>query len=117
MAFQFWHNQGIKRTKVIAIEGAYHGDTFGAMAVGDRGAFTTPFHPYLFDVEFVPFPDEENEEKVLALFKKLVAGGDVASFIYEPLVQGSAGMRMYSPNVLNKMLTLAKAARSNMYCR
>src|SRR5688572_28420112 len=40
MAFQFWHNQGIKnKKKVIAIQGSYHGDTFGSMSVGERGSF------------------------------------------------------------------------------
>src|SRR5687767_13941016 len=37
MAFQYWHNQNMPRKKVIAIKGAYHGDTFGSMSVGDRG--------------------------------------------------------------------------------
>src|SRR5690349_18454747 len=57
MAMQYWHNNKIDRKKIIAIEGAYHGDTFGSMSVGDRSIFSAPFTPYLFEVEFVGFPE------------------------------------------------------------
>ena len=43
MAFQFWSNRGIKKKRIVAIDGAYHGDTFGAMSVGQRGYFNKPF--------------------------------------------------------------------------
>jgi adenosylmethionine---8-amino-7-oxononanoate aminotransferase len=107
MAFQFWYNQGIRKQKVVAIEGAYHGDTFGAMSVGDRNPFNQPFAPYLFDVEYLPFPEPHNHHEVLNRFANLVQQGDVAAFIYEPLVQGSAGMRFYEADVLNSLLETA----------
>ncbi len=109
MALQYWHNQGIPKKKVIAIEGAYHGDTFGAMAVGDRGPFTAPFHPYLFEVDFVPFPTASNTHSLIHAFTQLVQSGEVAAFIYEPLVQGAAGMRMYEPDLLEELLKTAKS--------
>lgn len=108
MAFQYWHNLGIKKTRIIALEGAYHGDTFGAMSVGQRGAFIAPFAPFLFDVEFVPFPFAGEEEKTLLQFDALLNQDDVAAFIFEPLLQGSAGMRMYAPDTLNKLVEKAK---------
>lgn len=108
MAFQYWHNKGAQKNKVIALEGAYHGDTFGAMSVGERGAFSAPFNSYLFEVDFLPFPDQGQEEKVLALLEDKLKSGQVASFIYEPLVQGSSGMRMYSAHVMDAMIALAK---------
>ena len=46
MAFQYWHNLGQPRKKIVAFENAYHGDTFGAMAVSGRSAFTAPFVPF-----------------------------------------------------------------------
>lgn len=108
MAIQWWHNQGGgKRKKIIALDGGYHGDTFGAMAVGERGSFTTPFHSYLFDVEFIPVPTDDNIDKVLDQFHQLISSGEVAAFIFEPLVQGSAGMRMYQPHHLDQLLALA----------
>lgn len=111
MALQYWHNQGKERTKLVAFEGAYHGDTFGAMSVGDRNSFVKPFWPFLFEVEFLPFPaaDGSNHSAVKEELKRLVAGGDVAAFIFEPLVQGSAGMRIYPAGLLDELLGIAKA--------
>ncbi len=107
MAFQYWYNQGLVKTKVIALEGAYHGDTFGAMSVGGRTAFNNPFNPFLFEVEFIPLPDGRNDHEVIELFRSKVAADDVAAFIYEPLVQGSAGMRMYAPETLDQLMAIA----------
>lgn len=108
MAFQYWHNVGQPKQKVVAFEGAYHGDTFGAMSVGDRGPFTAPFNPWLFEVEFLPFPTLENEAEVVQHFEKLTKDKEVAAFIYEPLVLGSAGMKMYRPELLEQLLQIAK---------
>ena len=110
MAFQYWHNQDKARTKIVALEGAYHGDTFGAMSVGDRNAFVDPFKPFLFDVSSLPFPDGNNHETLLAQFREWVEGGEVAAFIFEPLIQGSGGMRMYPVAVLDELLSIAKGA-------
>jgi len=115
MAIQFWHNQGIKsKTKIIALEGAYHGDTFGAMAVGERGAFTAAFAPYLFEVDFIDFPSSQNTDKVLWDFETKLKENDVGVFIYEPLVQGAAGMRMYSADFLDNLISLAQ--RNDVIC-
>jgi adenosylmethionine-8-amino-7-oxononanoate aminotransferase len=107
MAVQYWRNQGIEKNKIVALDGAYHGDTFGAMAVGERGLFTAPFSHLLFDVSFLDFPVPEREEQVVAQFRKLVAGGEVGIFIFEPLVQGASGMRMYGEAVLNTLIQIA----------
>lgn len=108
MTMQYWHNQGLNRKTIIALQGSYHGDTFGAMAVGDRSIFTTPFSPYLFNVEFVAFPSLGNEVSSIAQFKSLVDSENVAAFIYEPLIQAAGGMRTYSKDTLNQLLKLAK---------
>lgn len=107
MAVQFWRNKGIEKKKIIALEGAYHGDTFGAMAVGERGMFTAPFADMLFDVSFLEFPDSTREQSVVDQFRRWVENGDIAIFIYEPLVQGASGMRMYSADILNELLKIA----------
>jgi adenosylmethionine-8-amino-7-oxononanoate aminotransferase len=106
MALQYWHNQGIPRKKIVAIEGAYHGDTFGAMSVGARSAFNAPFNSLLFDVEFIDFP--ENEISVTQL-ETLLQANDVAAFIYEPLIQGAGGMRIYSSDILQALIQTAKS--------
>lgn len=111
MAFQYWHNLGQPRRKVVALDGAYHGDTFGAMAVGGRSAFSAPFAPFLFDVDYIPAPVPGQEETVLQLAETLFTA-DVAAFIAEPLVQGSGGMVMYEPDVLDKLFQLARRSGS-----
>lgn len=108
MALQFWHNKGTPRRTIVALEGAYHGDTFGAMAVGARGVFNRPFEPLLFDTLTVSVPVAGNEEQTLQALEQLFKNNEVAAFIFEPLVQGAAGMVMYSPDALDRMLQLCR---------
>jgi len=106
LAIQYWRNIGAKRSRIVALDGAYHGDTFGAMAAGARSVFSAPFDPFLFEVERLPFPGTHPEECV-DRFESLAATGEVAAFIYEPLLQGVAGMRIFEPGVLNRLLRCA----------
>jgi len=115
MSFQYWNNKGIKnKNKVIALHGSYHGDTFGAMSVGERGGFFTPFSPFLFDVDFVDLPTEENKEQVYEQFETLAKDESCSTFIFEPLIQGSGGMRMYTPEMLNELIRIAQ--KHNVIC-
>ena len=104
MAVQLFHNEGAQKINIIALEGAYHGDTFGAMAVGARDGFTTPFHQFFFDVHFLPFPDSDHEELALERLEALLEEACPSIFIFEPLVQGASGMRMYTARWLNEAL-------------
>lgn len=107
MAFQFWVNQKQSKTKIIAFKDSYHGDTFGAMSVGSRSDFTKPFFPFLFDVAFVESPARD-AQACLSQMQDLIAKGDVAAIIYEPLVQGAGGMLCYSSEVLDEIIKLCK---------
>jgi len=107
MALQFWENNGKKRTKILALEGAYHGDTFGAMSLAGKSPFFKAFNDLFFDVISVPFPVEGEEQETIAFFEKQ-ADENTALFIYEPLLQGAAGMRIYEVEVLNKLLEMAQ---------
>ena len=119
LAYQFWHNQGEHtRTRFLRLEGAYHGDTLGAMSVGERSLFTRPFSDLLFPTDAVPFPatwegDEEVEAKearALARLEELLVRrpGQYAAMILEPLVQGAGGMRMCRPHFLAAVQTLLR---------
>lgn len=108
MSLQYWNNKGFKKKKLVALEHAYHGDTFGAMAVSGRSVFTEAFTDFLFDVSFIPFPDAAHKDESIAALTALLQAGDVAAFIVEPLVQGSAGMQMYSADVLETYFSLCK---------
>lgn len=108
MIYQYWYNKAIEKKRFLAIEGAYHGDTFGAMSVGQRGYFNKPFEHLFFDVDFIPFPTENNQDEILETVEQLFKTGHFAGFIFEPLVQGAAGMRIYDAQLLNQLLVLAK---------
>ncbi len=109
MAFQYFWNQGRPRRQVIALEGAYHGDTFGSMSVGGRGPFNQPFAPFLFDTVFVPFPAQGQEEATFQAFCTALESQETAAFIFEPLIQGAGGMRVYSPELLSAMVAEARS--------
>lgn len=90
MALQAHQRRGHpERTVFVALEGSYHGDTFGAMAVGDPDPFFLPFRRFLFEVERVPADAAALESALERL------GPRAAGVILEPLVQGAAGMWMH----------------------
>ncbi|MGF7039521.1 adenosylmethionine--8-amino-7-oxononanoate transaminase [Mucilaginibacter lappiensis] len=102
MCLQYWLNNGDQRTKIIAFKNAYHGDTFGAMAVSGRSAFTAAFDSLLFEVEFIDTPNKDNMESLKAQISHLKS--ETACFVFEPLVQGSGGMLMYDAGYLNRLM-------------
>ncbi len=111
LALQVWSNRGEPRRTIVALDHAYHGDTFGAMSVGARSVFTAPFAPFLFDVAFVPSPADD-EARALAALEELLdrRRRDVAALIVEPLVQAAGGMRVYTPRALKEMRRLCDAS-------
>ena len=106
MCIQYAHNQGKKKTKILAFRNAYHGDTFGAMSVSGKSYWTQPFDSMLFEVVFIDTPNSENLEG-LKLQIQAVAD-EVACFIYEPLIQGAAGMLMYQAEDLNNLMAFCR---------
>ena len=115
MAIQFWWNQSqptVKRTKILAFKNAYHGDTFGSMSVSDRSVFTLAFHSFLFEVVFIDVPAAGN----ISSIKKLIDehANETAAFIYEPLIQGAGGMKMYDAESMNELLLFIK--QKNIIC-
>ncbi len=108
MAIQYFFNKGEKRKTIIAFDDAYHGDTFGAMSMSGRSIFTAPFDDYMFDIQHFPIPTDENREQLFEDFEKLCATNVVAAFIFEPLVQGAGGMKMYAAEDLDQLIGIAK---------
>lgn len=109
-AIQFQKNHPDKyrdqKTKILALRNSYHGDTFGAMSVSERGVFTMAFDNYLFEVIFID-PHSPLSTRHLPL-------NEIACFIYEPLIQGAGGMNMYKAATLNEILKLCK--QNNILC-
>lgn len=113
MAYQYWRNRGEERTKFICFEGAYHGDTFGAMSAGERSVFTEVFDELLFEVDFLPYPDTwigdqtvgEREDEVITRLEQMLDENPetYAGIMIEPLVQGAGGMNMCREDFLQKL--------------
>ena len=109
MTLQFWHNQGQAKTKIIAFEDAYHGDTFGSMSVGARNAFNNAFSPLLFDVLRLPVPDKKNIDVVKQTLQAYSKEGNVCAFVFEPLVLGAGGsMQIYDAALLDELISICK---------
>ena len=108
MALQYFFNKGEKRTRIVALEDAFHGDTFGAMSVSGLSVYNGPFEAFLLTIDRIEVPTKENHKTVLTNFKNLIATTEVAAIIYEPLVQGANSMKMYDADLLDKLLTIAK---------
>lgn len=110
MVLQYWHNQGVQKKKFIAFENAYHGDTFGGMSVGARNVFNQAFENVLFDVIHIPLPNAENIGSLKETMQTwFTHHHDIAGFIFEPLVQGAAGMLMYEPHYLDSLIEICQA--------
>ncbi|MGP9812503.1 adenosylmethionine--8-amino-7-oxononanoate transaminase [Rhodopseudomonas sp. NSM] len=103
MALGFWRHRGEARSRILALQGAYHGDTIGGMSVGERGVFNAPYDPLLFQVDRLPFPAEGREQATLDALETSCRAGGVAALIVEPLILGAGGMLMYPPAVLAQM--------------
>ena len=116
MSFQFWYNKEEKRKKVIAFKNAYHGDTFGAMSVSGRSAFTNAFTNFLFDVIYIDAPVKGKEKESINQLSSVIKKNkkNIACFIFEPLVQGTAGMRIHSSVALSEMISTCR--KQNIIC-
>lgn len=102
MTIQYWKNKGQQRSRIIAFRNAYHGDTFGAMSVSGRSVFTKAFDDLLFEVIFLDTPTTENIASLKSQIDQVAE--ETGAIIFEPLVLGSGGMIMYSPELLNELL-------------
>src|SRR5262245_33726621 len=108
MSFHYWRNTGQQRkSRFITLSNSYHGETLGALAVGNVDLYKSIYRPLLMDVITVPSPDSFGREPGVTeadharrMFAPMEAAlaenrGEVAAVIVEPLVQCAGGMRMY----------------------
>lgn len=110
MAMGCWYHTGKpQRDTFVALEGAYHGDTTGAMSIGYSDVFHRPFKSMVFHTEFVAPPEADAACGLAELDQKLAALRDkVAAVVVEPLVQGAAGMVMQPPGYLAGVAELCR---------
>ncbi|WP_420551779.1 adenosylmethionine--8-amino-7-oxononanoate transaminase [Tenacibaculum aiptasiae] len=108
MALQYYFNKGEKRNTFVAFENGFHGDTFGAMSVSGLSVYNGPFEDFLMDIKRIPVPNGNNNQEILTLLKQIVSENSIAGFIYEPLVQGAAGMKIHKAEDLDSILQFFK---------
>jgi adenosylmethionine-8-amino-7-oxononanoate aminotransferase len=109
MALQYYFNLDEKRTTFIAFENGFHGDTFGAMSVSGLSVYNGPFEDFLMDVKRIPTPNGKNHHEILEKLKNYIEDYKIAGFIYEPIIQGAAGMKIHDKNGLNEILNFFKS--------
>jgi adenosylmethionine---8-amino-7-oxononanoate aminotransferase len=108
VALQYFFNKGEKKTTIIAFENAFHGDTFAAMATSGISFFTEAFQGMMIDVVRIPVPVLGQEQASFDALRKAIKTQNCAAFIFEPLVQGAAGMVTYAPETLNNLLQICQ---------
>lgn len=108
VALQSFYNKGKKRTTIISFEDAFHGDTFAAMAASGISLYTQAFEGMFIDVIRIPVPTPGNEQASFDALQNAIKSKPCAGFIFEPLVQGAAGMVMYTPEALDNLIGICK---------
>ncbi len=108
VALQYFFNKGEKKTTIIAFENAFHGDTFAAMAASGISFFTDAFQGMLIDVVRIPVPIKGQEEASINALRDALKNNNCTGFIFEPLVQGAAGMVMYESESLDKLIKICE---------
>lgn len=118
MSFHCWRNRGETRTRYINLANSYHGETLGALAVGDVALYKQTYAPLLLEAVTVPSPDcyqhapgescADHARRQFAHMETALAryAREACAVIVEPLVQAAGGMRMYDPIYL-KLLRAA----------
>ncbi|MFA5882359.1 MAG: adenosylmethionine--8-amino-7-oxononanoate transaminase [Acidimicrobiia bacterium] len=116
IAFQYWVNVGVTgRTTFLAFGDAYHGDTIGALSVGDGGFGTELFDPLRFPVVRAPsFTDPACFDRAIDLVA--AHASELAAVIVEPLVQGAAGMHLADPADVARLATACRAHDVLLIC-
>ncbi len=109
---QGWRQLGTRgKTRFVALEGAFHGDTVGATSLGGVEVFRRPYAGVTFECVHAPFPDPDAPARALGAIEALLreAGGEVAAVFVEPMVQGAAGMRIHPAAFLRGLRALCDA--------
>lgn len=119
MAIQYWYNRGVRgRTRFVALQEGYHGDTLGAVGVGYVPGFHTPFDGAVVRSLVAPTPfrrgnpddtaDRAYAIEAFAEMERIVGShtSEIAAVILEPLCQGAAGMWIYHPEYLRRVREL-----------
>jgi adenosylmethionine-8-amino-7-oxononanoate aminotransferase len=112
IALQTWQHLGApKKTRFVALDGAYHGDTLAASSLGGVELFRRPFASVLFECVRAPFPEPDAYGRAFEAMRELVRRDHdtIAAVVVEPLLQGTSGMRTYDATYLRELRELTRA--------
>ncbi len=113
MSFHYHRNRGENRPLFLSLTNSYHGETIGALSVGDVELYKETYAPLLISCIQTPVPEDQSEasanEAIIKLEKILKErGNEISAFIIEPLIQGAGGMHMYHPLYITKAKKLCE---------
>jgi adenosylmethionine-8-amino-7-oxononanoate aminotransferase len=116
LAYQYWVNRGVSgRTRFLALGDAYHGDTVGALSLGDGGVFGAVFDPLCFGVVRTPgYADPGWADKACAAIA--AHAGELAAVVVEPLVQGASGMLVTGASDVRRVGDACREAGTLLIC-
>ena len=114
MSYHFHKNQGRERPLFVSLSNSYHGETIGALSVGDVELYKETYEPLLIRSVQTPVPKDQTEEAALEAAESLEQcfkdhPDEIAALIVEPLIQGAGSMHMYHPLFLTKSRELCTA--------
>ena len=108
MSLQYHFNKGSKKQVLLAFEEGFHGDTFGAMSVSGLSVYNGPFENMTLEVMRIPVPMTDAPDAILHQLEGVLKESEVAAFIYEPLVQGAAAMKVHNRTGLDRILAFLR---------
>jgi adenosylmethionine-8-amino-7-oxononanoate aminotransferase len=109
MALQYHFNKGQRKDVLLAFEEGFHGDTFGAMSVSGLSVYNGPFEDFSLEVIRIPVPVSSDPGALLSQLEDVLQNKRVAAFVYEPLVQGAAAMKIHDPQGLDCILKFLRS--------
>ena len=113
MSFHYHRNMGENRSLFLSLSNSYHGETIGALSVGDVKLYKQTYEPLLISSIQTPVPSNQSKEaafKAIDDLKQILKekGREISAFIIEPLVQGAGYMHMYHPLYVTHASALCK---------
>ncbi len=113
MSYHYHLNRGKRKPLFLSLTNSYHGETIGALSVGDVALYKETYEPLLIANMQVPVPKDQSESSANAALEALEGvlqekADEIAALILEPLIQGAGGMHMYHPAYLTGARALTK---------
>ncbi|MFB1639355.1 adenosylmethionine--8-amino-7-oxononanoate transaminase [Campylobacter sp. MRC_CM3] len=108
MSFHYHLNQGFKKNKFLSLSNSYHGETLGALSVGDVALYKNTYNPLLLKCLNTPVPKSKNYEEELFILKEILEkhSSEICAFILEPLVQCAGNMHMYEAGFIDEAIKI-----------